>query len=147
MESFSFRRNKNVFVVEWNHRHLWVAFFPNICFSSQQKSVFLSFSVKVSKREGKTNLFTFDPRTTKKLVRAKKFDATENPTSCFSQEKPSGPCSTKEICSSGCNWQNWSKLRQRAKRVMAATVGRGGGQVVSVLAYYSDNPSLNPVDY
>ena len=24
--------------------------------------------------------------------------------------------------------------------------GRGGGQVVSVLAFYSDNPSLNPAD-
>ena len=23
-------------------------------------------------------------------------------------------------------------------------MGRGGGQVVSVLAFYSDNPSLNP---
>ena len=27
-----------------------------------------------------------------------------------------------------------------------ATLGRGGGQVVSVLAFYSDNPSLKPVE-
>ena len=25
-------------------------------------------------------------------------------------------------------------------------MGRGGGQVVSVLAYYSDNPSSNPAE-
>ena len=25
-------------------------------------------------------------------------------------------------------------------------MGRGGGQVVSVLAFYSDNPSLNPAE-
>ena len=25
-------------------------------------------------------------------------------------------------------------------------MGRGGGQVVSVLAFYSDDPSLNPAD-
>ena len=26
-------------------------------------------------------------------------------------------------------------------------LGRGGGQVVSVLAFYSNDPSLNPADY
>ena len=35
---------------------------------------------------------------------------------------------------------------KNAKRINIEQLGRGGGQVVSVLAFYSDDPSSNPAD-
>ena len=34
----------------------------------------------------------------------------------------------------------------KTRGVIVATMGRGGGQVVSVLAFYSDDPSSNPAE-
>ena len=37
-------------------------------------------------------------------------------------------------------------IGQTGKSTLELVLGRGGGQVVSVLAFYSNDPSLNPTE-